>query len=292
MNKYYKAYLGENKSDYYLKKFEIFDQNLDKEIHISWNWFAFLTILWPLYRKMYKWFFIQLGFLLTINIITGIDKSFTPLYFFYMILSIAFGIYSNSIYHKQVINEIDNAKYKYKDETDRIKYLESKGGVNKWTIHIFYCFWLIMIAALVFGAIKNNKSQNNNMPTNTTFRENKSEVHENKLGKQIEQDSINTILERLSNINMMTPYRITQDVYIVELVILQNGFALITTVPPGNKLDNLYSLANSMCEEIFHNVTDKTIVDKRYPARFISFYESIHLDPSLKRKPIGQVQCQ
>ena len=57
----YTALIGKKRLDYYLKRFESFDDRGGGLIP-SWNWAAFFfTWLWVLYRKMYAAFFVVLG---------------------------------------------------------------------------------------------------------------------------------------------------------------------------------------------------------------------------------------
>lgn len=136
MQSFYKEVVGERSQDYYLQKFEKFDQQGGKYI-ASWNWPAFIaTGAWALYRKMTNWFWIMWGISLAAR---SLDKAGYAVASIAIAISahIAFGIYANSLYHHEVREKISVAQTAFKDELKLQSYLSNEGGVRTWAIWVF-----------------------------------------------------------------------------------------------------------------------------------------------------------
>jgi len=148
----YGAVVGEKGRGYYLEKFAAFDQ-LPPGLRPSWNWAAFLVGgVWALYRKMYGWFFAFWGIELVTQIAFKVflklgSPAIGTLVFF--LPWIAFSIYANSLYHRNVKKRIAVAQFAIKDESKLIEHLAYKGGVHAWVIWVFGLIPLIGIVAAV-----------------------------------------------------------------------------------------------------------------------------------------------
>lgn len=147
MQKLYEAVIGEKGRDYYLKRFESFDQQ-GPGLKAGWNWSAlFAGGVWSLYRKMYGWFFAWWGVLILANLA---DKSgggfgiilFAPLF--------GFAVYANSLYHNSVKRKIAMAQFEIKDESKLLEHLRRKGGVNSWVVWVSIGVPVISILAAIF----------------------------------------------------------------------------------------------------------------------------------------------
>lgn len=130
----YETFIGERNSGYYLAKFEHFDK-LGGGLHASWNWPAFISPAWALYRKMYGWFFTM--WLLT-AVMSGFAKV-TEHFFLVLVPIMAFSAFANSLYHRHVKIKIAQTK---------------KGGVNMWVPWVATSLPVIgILAAIVIPAM-------------------------------------------------------------------------------------------------------------------------------------------
>jgi len=150
----YAAYLGEKNQDYYLKKFEKFDQQGDG-MHASFNWPALLFGVWPLYRKMYGWFFVFLGIAFLAGIVDWwvVISKMPSLSMLPTIISITYWIfftaYANSLYHKHVKKKITVAQPIAYNDTELLKILRKEGGVHAWVTWVFLAIFIIGIIAAI-----------------------------------------------------------------------------------------------------------------------------------------------
>ncbi|MDL2123804.1 MAG: DUF2628 domain-containing protein [Deltaproteobacteria bacterium] len=136
MQQLYEANLGEKNRIYYQTKFAQFDKK-GPGIKASWNWPAFLVGgVWALYRKMYGWFFLLLGVAFISNIL---EKAGAPglSAIVFIIPWIAFAIFANSLYQKNLTKKIAEAKMTIDDENKLLEYLRYKGGVHTWVVWVF-----------------------------------------------------------------------------------------------------------------------------------------------------------
>ena len=135
----YTALIGKKRFDYYLKRFESFDDRGGGFIP-SWNWAAFFfTGLWALYRKMYAVFFVVLGISFTWGfVVEGLSLG-SPLndFIFIVLWSFGFGIYGNALYYRHTIRKIAKARTTLPDAEKILSYIQSKGGVHVWVIWVF-----------------------------------------------------------------------------------------------------------------------------------------------------------
>ncbi len=136
----YTALIGKKRLDYYLKRFESFDDRGGGFIP-SWNWAAFFfTGLWALYRKMYAVFFVVLGisFISAIFNILAFISPTPPLgILIRVVLMIGFGIYGNALYYRHTIRKIAKARTTLPDAEKILSYIQFKGGVHVWVIWVF-----------------------------------------------------------------------------------------------------------------------------------------------------------
>ena len=135
----YTALIGKKRLDYYLKRFESFDDRGGGLIP-SWNWAAFFfTWLWVLYRKMYAAFFVVLGISVIWAIIDATLSLDSPLYNLISIVLwlFCFGIYGNALYYRHTIRKIAKARTTLPDAEKILSYIQSKGGVHVWVIWVF-----------------------------------------------------------------------------------------------------------------------------------------------------------
>jgi len=135
----YTALIGKKRLDYYLKRFESFDDRGGGFIP-SWNWAAFFfTGLWALYRKMYAVFFVVLGIPFILAIIgatlIGVGPALGNL--IQVVLMIGFGIYGNALYYRHTIRKIAKARTTLPDAEKILSYIQFKGGVHVWVIWVF-----------------------------------------------------------------------------------------------------------------------------------------------------------
>ncbi len=148
----YEAAIGEKSRAYYLTKFEAFDQ-FQPGLRPSWNWAAFLVGgVWALYRKMYGWFFafwgVELATQLAFKVFLKLGSPGVGLFVFF-VPWIAFSVYANALYHRNVKKKIAVAQFSIKDESQLIEHLCRKGGVHTWVIWLFGLVPLLGIVAAV-----------------------------------------------------------------------------------------------------------------------------------------------
>lgn len=148
----YEAVIGEKSRAYYLTKFEALDQ-MPPGLKPSWNWAAFLVGgVWALYRKMYGWFFafwgVELATQLAFKVFLKLGSPGAGLFVFFLPW-LAFSVYANALYHRNVKKKIALAQFSIKDESQLIEHLRSKGGVHTWVIWLFGLVPLIGIVAAV-----------------------------------------------------------------------------------------------------------------------------------------------
>jgi hypothetical protein len=150
---FYRAFIGKRWTDYYLKRFALFDER-GGSFYLSWNWAAFLFFflfsfapLWALHRGMYAVFFLcLLGMSLiqsaTVTVllphIGGI--AFAVIFPFSWV---CFGLYANALYYKYVQRKIRNVLTKSKGHAEAVSYLASEGGTDTWG-----CVIIVVVLAL------------------------------------------------------------------------------------------------------------------------------------------------
>lgn len=144
----YEAILGKRNRIYYLTKFEQYDQK-GSGLEASWNWSAFFfSYIWALYRKMYGWFFAYLGIFVLAMCLEVSGFAWWPSIAITLVW-IAFTIYANSLYYKNIKYKITEVQRNEKDGPKLVEDLQHKGGVHRWVI------WAssILIVTFILGAI-------------------------------------------------------------------------------------------------------------------------------------------
>jgi len=164
----YEAALGEKNLPYYLHKFKQFDRQ-GPGLSASWNWSAFFFAgVWTLYRKMYGWFFALWG-ITTLSTIFG--KTGSPTWSTLVLLGpwIAFTIFANSLYHRNIKKKIVFAQLNIKDELKLFIYLRRKGGIHVWAIWAFVLFFVIgVLAASIIPVVSNVNRMSGKQVTDTS----------------------------------------------------------------------------------------------------------------------------
>lgn len=157
-DQFYRAAIGPQNQDYYLKKFWRFDQG---GAPVSWNWGAFfLTFYWLLYRKM--WLNALLYFVLPYVIIftlafvgtlIGFGESTVGMAYFLMlaIIFVCPPLFGDALYHRHCRNKIAAAKANVglKDEADQLSAVAKSGGVSRILLIVFGILFSIMLIGIV-----------------------------------------------------------------------------------------------------------------------------------------------
>jgi len=143
----YKAVIGPNKQDYYLRHFSQFDSN--GEIGVSWNWPAFfVTFYWFLYRKMWRYAFLYFIFpyftlmiisiaLMIIGLAGESSEKFVILTIAIILLTyiacvlILIPMYSNALYYLHCKKKIRYASSSSHDSLRQLVELSVRGGTSK-----------------------------------------------------------------------------------------------------------------------------------------------------------------
>lgn len=155
----YEAFIGPEKSGYYVPHFERFDAGGSK---ISWNWpSAWITQWWMLYRGMFLWGFLgypilnMIGFM-CLGILLGMSgagptASMAVIYLVGVPASFVLtGLYGNKIYHGHVNKFIAKSERLGLSDQDRREWLIRKGSTSYiWIIFIFVGIALIGILAAI-----------------------------------------------------------------------------------------------------------------------------------------------
>lgn len=147
----YEDSIGTKSQDYYLNKFENFDQ-IGEGWNPSWNWAAFFfTGFWALYRKMYGWFFawwlfgtIGSMFMKSENHLVkqGLGIAYLASFF-------GFAIYANSIYHRKLKSKIAAAQQSTTNTARVNRRLIAGGGVHAWVPNAFMAIFAIGVMAAI-----------------------------------------------------------------------------------------------------------------------------------------------
>ena len=149
---YYRAAVGTNNQDYYLRKFSRFDN--DGKTGVSWHWPAFfVTFYWFLYRKMWRnaliYFLLPYLVLILFGIIGAMaGKSAEAVvgiaYLLFLVtLFLIPPMFANAWYYKHCKNKISSAKASSTDRQRQLGELSGRGGTSN----------IILILVLVFGFI-------------------------------------------------------------------------------------------------------------------------------------------
>ncbi|MBP6853636.1 MAG: DUF2628 domain-containing protein [Rhodoferax sp.] len=131
---HYQAAIGQRNQDYYLTKFEDFDEH-GEGMNLSWNWAAFLfTGVWALYRRMYGWFFIWWAVATILVVFENSQNAqiHQTLAVVVGALWLGFGALANTLYHRKVRSRIAAAQKSSTDAARVSKRLRVSGGVLAW----------------------------------------------------------------------------------------------------------------------------------------------------------------
>lgn len=155
----YRAAVGDLNSEYYVEKFERFDEK-GAGYTLSWNWSAFLfNVPWALYRKLYGWFFALLGVFVFAGILEKEGAKLAAGFIFWTV-SIGFGFYANSIYYNRILGKISSFRATSSDDKAFVSQLREGGGVHLWAKYLAIAFWILGLVVIFFVVIqgKNNSS--------------------------------------------------------------------------------------------------------------------------------------
>jgi hypothetical protein len=129
MTPLYKAAIGDKRQNYYLSRFQKFDEQ-DSGGQVSWNWAAFfIPAYWWLYRKMYGWWT-----LLVAIFVLSIAKPECRI--LCSIVGTISAVFANSLYHRHIRAKITGAKTKQLEGDQLLEYLRQKGGVHQWVFFL------------------------------------------------------------------------------------------------------------------------------------------------------------
>jgi hypothetical protein len=143
--------IGEKNQDYYLSKFEDFDDK-GPGLHASWNWAAFFfSAFWALYRKMYAWFFALWAIATVATVLLKVPNPQIQqgVGIGYIVCFLGFGAYANALYHRKVKSQIAAAQKSSPDASRVSRRLSASGGVNKWVAIVCGAVPVIGIVAAV-----------------------------------------------------------------------------------------------------------------------------------------------
>jgi hypothetical protein len=144
MTPLYKAAIGDKNQNYYLSRFQKFDEQ-DSGAQVSWNWAAFLIpSYWWLYRKMYGWWI-----LLAAGFALSITKPECRI--LYSLLATVSAVFSNSLYHRHIKATIAGAKSKQLEGEQLLEYLSQKNGVNQWVYEIAIATPILIVIIVIIG---------------------------------------------------------------------------------------------------------------------------------------------
>ncbi len=153
----YRACVGAENTDHYLKIFEKFDAQ--GRTGPNWNTGAFFTTLyWLVYRKMYSTAALYIMIPLTLGIITNIISLFIPLLHFLVFwvallnwgLCILGPVYGDELYYKACKKKIKDAQHIAPDDiSQQCRLLAAQGGVNKKAVIIVAVMQMLLAITIV-----------------------------------------------------------------------------------------------------------------------------------------------
>ena len=147
----YESAIGQKNQDYYLNKFEDFDDK-GPGAHLSWNWAAFVGVgAWALYRKMYGWFFAWWAVVTVVTVYAKVpnDQIHQFLAIGLGVFWLGFAMFANSLYHRKIKARITSAQSPNSDASRVSRRLSASGGVHTWVPIVFGAIPVIGIAAAV-----------------------------------------------------------------------------------------------------------------------------------------------
>jgi Tfp pilus assembly protein PilE len=154
----YKAVIGPKNQDYYLSRFERFDE--DDKAGMSWHWPAFfVTFFWFLYRRMWKYgliyFFAPYLILVPVGAVAGImsaNKESTAgivstLFFIAMLLLPP--LYANALYYRACKKRIANAEALTPEYQRQLGELSGRGGTSGGIMVVAALFMIIPVTGIL-----------------------------------------------------------------------------------------------------------------------------------------------
>jgi Tfp pilus assembly protein PilE len=154
----YRAVIGPNNQDYYLRQFEHFDQ--EGKVSFKWHWPAFfITFYWLLYRKMWinALIYLLLPFILmipfgVISVIAGnfkdiVDSLSNITYF--IVIFLIYPMYANALYYKHCKNKIKQIESSSHDAQRKIGELSGIGGTSNVVFLLLLIFPIIAIIGIL-----------------------------------------------------------------------------------------------------------------------------------------------
>lgn len=124
----YRAFIGEGRTDYYLKRFAAFDEQ-GGGFYRSWNWAAFFVgPLWAVFRKMHSvyWLFGLIAVFGVVMLRFSAAHYFLLLGLTWLVLT----LYANALYYRHAKRMISRAQAKGLAGQDLLSQLESEGDVD------------------------------------------------------------------------------------------------------------------------------------------------------------------
>ena len=147
----YEDAIGERNVNYYVDKFEDFDQR-GPDLHASWNWAAFFGGgAWALYRKLYSWFFIWWFVATAVTVFAkSTDVRVNGILTIVIgVLWLGFSIFANSLYHLKIKARIAAAQKSNSKASRVTKRLRAGSGVLMWVPIVFGGIPIMGIVAAV-----------------------------------------------------------------------------------------------------------------------------------------------
>jgi hypothetical protein len=157
-DEFYRAAIGPQNQDYYLRKFLHFDQGGTR---LSWNWGAFFqTFYWLLYRKMWlnalAYFVLPYVIMFTLaffGTLIGFGEGTVGTAYLLMLAALFVGppLFGDALYHRHCRQKIAEAKANVglKDEADQLNAVAKSGGVSRILLILFAIFFSIMLIGIV-----------------------------------------------------------------------------------------------------------------------------------------------
>jgi len=155
---FYRAAIGPQNQDRYLRKFLRFDQG---GARLSWNWGAFfLTFYWLLYRKMWlnalAYFVLPYLIMFTVAFVgtlIGFGESTVGMAYFLMLATIFVlpPLFGDALYHRHCRQKIAAAKATVglQDEAGQMEAVAKSGGVSRILLIVFGILFSVMLIGIV-----------------------------------------------------------------------------------------------------------------------------------------------
>lgn len=162
-----------NEVDEFLRVYTNSDKYLEKWHRQSkWNWPAFLFgPIWMGYRKLYAEAAIYIGIIILLFIIELLMNSPSLFRFIYFLISIAAGMYGNTIYYRKAKKSVEEILIIHKEKEKRQFLISKKGGTSGWGIA--YGIIVLIGGSMIMGMIDEAMSSDT---TQSVFNTTKSNI--------------------------------------------------------------------------------------------------------------------